>query len=55
MGFTSKLQKVIMIQPIDSLELATDIVLASDIEEKFDTRVGIILASKDLLRFNCPD
>jgi hypothetical protein len=44
----SEIEEVIMLQAVDSLNLATDVELLSNAEEVLDTRVGVIVAAEDL-------
>ena len=43
-----------MLRTTDGLELATDVVLVSNVKEELDPRVGIIFTPKDFLRLDSP-
>lgn len=53
-SLTSEVDKVVVLQPADSLQLTTDVVLASGAEQVLDGRVGLIVAAEDLLRLKNP-
>jgi hypothetical protein len=49
---TSQLKKVIVLQAVDGLELAADIVLVRRVEEVLHSRV-LLISTKDFLGLDC--
>jgi hypothetical protein len=48
-GGKSKVEEVVVLETVDSLKLTTHVELLGGIEKVLDTRVGVIVAAKDLL------
>lgn len=46
---TSQVEEIVVLETIDGLKLTTDVELLGGREEVLDTRVGVIVAAKDLL------
>lgn len=53
-SLTSKIDEIVVLQTADSLQLTTDVVLASGAEEVLDGRVKLIIAAEDLLGLENP-